>query len=111
MTRFEFGDIVLLPFPFTDQSASKKRPAAVISNGAYNSARPDIVVAAVTSQIGAPLAGDTRIAGWQATGLAKASVVKPVFATVHRRLVITTLGRLSTADGDAVRRMIADTLG
>jgi mRNA interferase MazF len=30
MTDYEFGDVVLVPFPFTDQSASKKRPAVLI---------------------------------------------------------------------------------
>lgn len=28
-TSFDFGDVVLVPFPFTDQSATKKRPAVV----------------------------------------------------------------------------------
>jgi mRNA interferase MazF len=32
----EFGAIVLVPFPFTDQRASKRRPAAIVSNRVYN---------------------------------------------------------------------------
>ena len=51
MTPFEFGDIVLVPFPFTNQSASKKRPAVVVSAKAYNTKRPDLIIMAVTSQI------------------------------------------------------------
>lgn len=41
---YEFGDIVLVPFPFTNHIASKKRPAVVVSNHAYNLAKPDIVI-------------------------------------------------------------------
>ena len=48
---FEFGDVVLVPFSFTNQTASKKRPAVVVSNRAYNSARPDLVVMPITSQL------------------------------------------------------------
>ena len=51
MTPFEFGDIILVSFPFTDQSTSKKRPAVVISSVAYNAERPDLIIMAVTSQI------------------------------------------------------------
>jgi hypothetical protein len=45
-----FGDVVLVPFPFTDQTAAKKRPAVVISSDAYHRHRADVVVMAVTSQ-------------------------------------------------------------
>lgn len=48
---FQFGDIVLVPFPFTSQTASKKRPAVVISSHAYNTVKLDIVLMAVTSQL------------------------------------------------------------
>jgi mRNA interferase MazF len=49
MTNSEFGDIILVPFPFTDQSTSKKRPAVVISSNHYNTERPDLIIMAVTS--------------------------------------------------------------
>ena len=49
-TSYSFGDIVLVPFPFTDQTGTKKRPAVVVSSGAYNAARRDVVIMAVTSQ-------------------------------------------------------------
>ena len=48
---FKFGDIVLVPFPFTDQTASKRRPAVVVSSEAYHRERPDLILLAVTSQI------------------------------------------------------------
>jgi len=50
MTGYEFGDIVLVPFPFTDQSTTKRRPAVVISSLAYHRDRPDLIIMAVTTQ-------------------------------------------------------------
>jgi PemK-like, MazF-like toxin of type II toxin-antitoxin system len=47
---FEFGDVVPVPFPFTSQTASKKRPAVVVSNGAYSATRSNVIVMAITSQ-------------------------------------------------------------
>lgn len=42
-------DIVLLPFPYIDLSASKKRPALVISGDAFNSASEDVVCCLITT--------------------------------------------------------------
>jgi mRNA interferase MazF len=55
MTTYKFGDVILVPFPFTDQSTSKKRPAIVISSDNYNQNKPDIILIAVTSQVNANL--------------------------------------------------------
>lgn len=50
------GDIILVPFPFTDQSGSKKRPAIVVSNSNVNNS-DDVIIAQLTSQeISGPLA-------------------------------------------------------
>ena len=46
---YEFGEVVLVPFPFTNQSTQKQRPAAVISSRAYNATRLDLILIAVTS--------------------------------------------------------------
>ena len=51
MTGFDFGAIVLVPFPFTNQSQAKQRPAVVVSSHAYQQQRPDVIVMAVTSQV------------------------------------------------------------
>jgi len=109
---YEFGAIVLVPFPFTDQSASKRRPAIVVSNRAYNRARPEVVVMAVTSQLRpAPASGEVWISYWQLAGLLKPSAIKPVFATIEQRLVIRQLGALQSADQAALRKAIEETIG
>ena len=45
---YEFGDVVLVPFPFTNQAAFKKRPASIVSSRAYNVAKPDVIIMAIT---------------------------------------------------------------
>lgn len=109
--HFEFGDIVLVPFPFTSQSASKKRPAVVVSTRAYNDARPDLILMAVTSQLRASaVLGEVWLHDWKAAGLLKPSAVKPVFATLEQVLVIRRLGVLAPTDRETLRKAITQTL-
>lgn len=85
MIAFNFGDIVLVPFPFTDRSTIKKRPAVVISSKEYNQHRPDVILLAVTSQMGsADFYGDMVLRQWQKAGLLKPSVVKPICTTIEK---------------------------
>jgi mRNA interferase MazF len=77
-TSYSFGDIVLVPFPFTDQSATKRRPAVVVSTERYNRKRPDLIIMAVTSQARpAGSLGEVQVKEWKSAGLLKPSVVKP----------------------------------
>ena len=108
----EFGDVVLVPFPFTDQTATKKRPAVVVSSDAYHRDRPDVILMAVTSQV-RPAAGlgEVAVQRWKEAGLLKPSVLKPLLATVEKRLVIRKLGRLEAPDREALLRGLQTILG
>ena len=107
MTSYKFGDVVLVPFPFTDQSASKKRPAVVVSSAAYHADHINLMLLGISSQVGAPTrVGEIILTDWKKAGLIGRSVVKAVITTIERKLVIRKLGVLSDADCDAVRKAL-----
>jgi len=109
---YAFGDVILVPFPFTDQSTTKQRPAVVISSSSYNSQRSDLILLAITSQVRATLSfGETLVADWQAARLIKPSVFKPLITTIERALVIKRLGRLSANDAASLRAVIEKIVG
>lgn len=107
-TTFSFGDVVLVPFPFTDQSASKKRPAVVVSSAAYNLARPDLILMAITSRTtGYPRLGEVIVGNWKDAGLLKASTIKPILTTIEKSLIVRTLGQLAGEDISVLKRTLA----
>ncbi len=107
-----FGDVVLVPFPFTDQVGAKKRPAVIVSSDGYNADRRDLVIMAITSQMRIPCGfGEALVADWRAAGLIKPSLLKPVFTTIEQRLVIRTMGALSAVDQHTLRKAIAQAIG
>ncbi len=71
------GEIVLIPIPFTDLSSQKRRPVVIVSNDAYNSARTDIVVVAMTSN---PAAADYSLAITSVDLRKVRSIVHPEYA-------------------------------
>lgn len=112
MNSYQFGDLVLVPFPFTDQTATKQRPAVVVSSSAYNAQRPDLIMMAVTSQFKpSAVVGEVEIIEWQKAGLLKPSVIKPVIATLEKNLVRKSLGTLEEKDLASLRAAFALILG
>jgi mRNA interferase MazF len=90
---------VLVPFPFTDQSTTRKRPAVVISSSAYHQQRPDLILMAITSQFRpTQTVGEVVVQHWQAAGLIKPSVLKPLITTIERALVLRVMGSLHEDD-------------
>ncbi len=96
MTSYDAGDIVLVHYPFTDLSSLKKRPAIVLSSRTYAAQSGDVVLMPLTSQ---PDPNSTlALSQWQASGLLKATWVKPIIGTLSTRLIVRHLGKLAVAD-------------
>lgn len=85
------GDIVLIPFPFTDLSGAKNRPAVILASG-----KNDITVAFITSQVQRQENHDVKIEASFLNGLKRDSLVRlEKLATLDRGLAIGKLGTLS----------------
>jgi len=111
-TGYSFGDVVLVPFPFTDLTGNKKRPAVVVSSAAYQAQRRDLVIMAITSQIRSrPSLGEFTVADWRRAGLIAPSAVKAVLTTIERRLVLKKLGQLQPADVRSLKASLNQILG
>lgn len=96
---FQRGDVVLIPFPYTDLSATKTRPAVVVSSDVYHRTRPEILLAYVSSQISqANPEIDYVLGDWSAAGLLKPSFVRPKVAAVEPTLVVFRVGALAASD-------------
>ena len=112
MTACSFGDVVLVQFPFTDQSSTKQRPAIVISSERYNTERPDLIILAVTSRVRETLGyAEHSLTDWSVAGLLKPSVIKPLIATIEKSLVRRVLGQLGASDLESVERCIEEIIG
>ena len=95
MTGYKRGSIVLLPFPFSDQSSAKIRPAVVVSPD-YPS--DDLLVVAVTSVGDVLRPGEFAIQFWREAGLIHPSFAKRAVASVTGNLVRKQLGQLRESD-------------
>ena len=100
-TTYRRGDVVLVPFPFTDLTDIRQRPALIISADWFNDSHQDLALAAITSQIPATVSQAELMipeADRIAAGLPRASMIRvgKVFA-VHQMLVRRKLGLLSAS--------------
>lgn len=99
MTNYKFGDVVLVPFPFSNLTQQKKRPAVVISSQDYQQYRPDCVLLAITSQMRGKLGfAEAYVDNWQQAGLLKPSVFKPLIFSLEQGDILRKLGTLTHED-------------
>lgn len=100
------GDVVVVPFPFSDLPIAKPRPALVISSAALNESGGTTLLAMITTAAGGLRSDDTALNDLQAAGLKMACVLRLKLFTLDNRLIAKRIGRLSDADRKAARRAV-----
>lgn len=106
---FKQGDIVLVPFPFTDLSGNKVRPALVLS---HKQTGDDVTVCFISSIIAKnvlafELVLNEKDIGFKNTGLKIKSLVKVnKIATLDKKVILGKIGQLDTANLNKIKKIL-----
>ncbi|HEX8846113.1 MAG TPA: type II toxin-antitoxin system PemK/MazF family toxin [Pyrinomonadaceae bacterium] len=96
------GAVVIVDFP--GAMGIKRRPVVIVSTPAYHAARPDVILAVITTQTtGATGPTDYLLQDWSAAGLRHPSAFRSYLATLPATNVIAELGQLSDRDWQEVQ--------
>ena len=105
---FNAFDVVVVPFPLAERSATKRRPALVISDArAFNQPSGHSVLAMITSAKNSDWPLDTGVEDLDAAGLPAESVVRMKLFTLDNQLVIRKAGALAEKDRRSVARVLS----
>jgi mRNA interferase MazF len=103
MNKLNFGEIVLLKFPFSDGKTFKRRPALVIND--FDDG--DIIVCRITSQI-YKTKNDIYIKNWEKAGLRLPSVIRVhKLATLEKDMIEIVIGKIDESMKDNVKKIIS----
>ena len=90
-------DVVVVPFPFSDRAAGKRRPALVLSESVFNRAGHTIL-AMITTRSHHPWPGDCSLEDHDEAGLPLPCLVRLKLFTLDNRVILRRIGHLSDAD-------------
>ena len=107
---YQKGDVVLVPFPFTDLSTTKIRPAVVLSTSAYETATGSVTIAMVTSKAHTT-PYDYHLVDWNKANLVKPSWVRCKVVTIDPSLIVHTIGQLESGDLQEVEQRLKLSFG
>ncbi len=111
IVTFDAFDVVVVPFPFTDRAATKRRPALVLSAAqVFNRPVGQAVLAMITSATNSDWPLDSEIQDLDAAGLPSPSIVRMKLFTLDEQLILRKAGVLASADrakvSQALRRLL-----
>lgn len=94
----DLGDVVVVPFPFVDIAAEKRRPSVVLSHQEFNKSNGHSICAMVTTAGRTNWPSDIEIADLAAAGLARPCVVRFKLFTLPNTIILRRAGSLADAD-------------
>src|SRR5471030_595440 len=97
MASFSPGDVVKVPFPYTDRSTRQSRPALVVSSGGIEDAHGLLWVVMITSAENRGWPGDVPVHNLAATGLPAPSVIRTAKLATIEASGATKLGKVPAA--------------
>ena len=99
------GNVVIVPFPFTDGPQTKRRPALVISPSDFNRASGHAIMAIITAADRSKWPGDVPLDRNTSDqlGLTKPCIIRMKFFTIDNRLIIKGLAPLPAPECQQVR--------
>jgi mRNA interferase MazF len=110
MATFEPGDVVRVPFPYTDRATRQWRPALVIAAGSLEDDHNLLWLVMITSAENRGWPGDVPVSDLRSAGLPAPSMVRTAkIATIDARDA-QLLGKLNVRDGQAVAERVYKTL-
>jgi mRNA interferase MazF len=105
------GDVVVMPFPYSDKLAEKRRPALVVSSDKFNKTSGYLWVVMITSQT-RDAAPDDVVFDHAKAGLSRPSVVRvSKIATIEAERVIRIAGKMEKRPMASVRKHAEAILG
>jgi mRNA interferase MazF len=107
---YQRGDVVYVPFQYSELSGGKVRPAVIVSTAEFLSAEHLYIVAAITSNVSASALGHL-LTDLVSAGLKVPSLVRPVLLTLSPDVMRQQVGRLAANDMQHVDAMLRRALG
>ena len=111
MASFEQGDVIKVPFPYTDRPTRQSRPVLVVSTGAIEEAHGLLWVVMITSAENRGWSGDVSVTNLAAAGLPVPSVIRTAKIATIEAADAAKLGRVSPALFRQVARRMGSILG
>lgn len=111
MPNYSQGDLVKVPFPYTDRNTRQRRPAFVASTGSLGGRRDLLWVLMVTSAENRGWVGDVLIEDHSAAGLPAPSLIRSAKIATIETEDVEPLGRVPREVTDQVISTVAGQLG